>query len=170
MMEDKNHIGWALATGALAIALGLALGVTFSVRTATSWLAFPRFLLSVFFLFVLPGTEIIRWCRLQVSPVEHLTLSVVLGISYVLHLCGFGVDQHRASALFLECGCAARFRKDGAGRHQALSKKIIRRSAEPFPSPRCISRQLAPDVRVPFLLRQLVTDRTRRSHLFTGRA
>ena len=79
-MEDKNHIGWALATGALAIALGLALGVTFSVRTATSWLAFPRFLLSVFFLFVLPGTEIIRWCRLQVSPVEHLTLSVVLGI------------------------------------------------------------------------------------------
>lgn len=79
-MEDKNHIGWALATGALAIALGLALGVTFSVRTATSWLAFPRFLLSVLFLFVLPGTEIIRWCRLQVSPIEHLTLSVVLGI------------------------------------------------------------------------------------------
>src|SRR5436305_15217873 len=80
LVQDKNHTGWALATGALAIAMGLALAITFSVRTATSWHAFPRFLISVLCLFVLPGAEIIRWCRLQLAPLEHLTLSAVLGM------------------------------------------------------------------------------------------
>jgi hypothetical protein len=68
------------ATWALAIAMGLGLAITFSVWTSSSWHAFPRFLVALVFLFILPGSQFVRWCRLQVSPLEHLTLSVVLGM------------------------------------------------------------------------------------------
>jgi ABC-type multidrug transport system fused ATPase/permease subunit len=60
--------------------MGLALWWTFGVWTATSWMAFPRFLVGVAFLFVLPGRLLVRWWRLPLSPVEHITLSALLGM------------------------------------------------------------------------------------------
>jgi hypothetical protein len=80
MIPDKNHIGWTLATGAFVIASGLGLTATFAIWTATSWLEFPQFVIAVAFLFVIPGNQIIRWCRLHLSPLEHITLSAVLGM------------------------------------------------------------------------------------------
>ena len=80
MIEDKNRIGWPVAAGAMIIAIGLGFVWMFAVFTATSWIAFPRFVVATVFLFLLPGGQIVRWCRLHLSTIEHVTLSVVLGM------------------------------------------------------------------------------------------
>jgi hypothetical protein len=69
-----------VATWALAIAMTLYLFFTFAIWTATSWIEFPRFLFAVGILFILPGSQLIRWGQLQVSPLEHILLSAVLGM------------------------------------------------------------------------------------------
>ncbi len=69
-----------LAAAAMGMAIGLSFVWTFAVFTATSWIAFPRFVLATVFLFLLPGWQIVRLCRLQLSTVECVTLSAVLGI------------------------------------------------------------------------------------------
>jgi hypothetical protein len=68
--------------------MGLALWGTFGVWTATSWMAFPRFLIGVAFLFVLPGRLLVRWWGLPLSPVEHITLSALLGMVATCFLYG----------------------------------------------------------------------------------
>ena len=80
MIEHKKRIGWMLAAGAMGMAIGLSFVWTFAVFTATSWTAFPRFVVATVFLFLLPGWQIVRLCRLQLSTVECVTLSAVLGI------------------------------------------------------------------------------------------
>ncbi|HJX52528.1 MAG TPA: hypothetical protein VJ801_07170, partial [Polyangia bacterium] len=80
--------GWPAATAALAVTMGLALWGTFGVWTATSWMAFPRFLVGVAFLFVLPGRLLVRWWGLPLSPVEHITLSALLGMVATCFLYG----------------------------------------------------------------------------------
>jgi hypothetical protein len=80
MIEDKKRIGWMLAAAAMGMAIGLSFVWTFAVFTATSWTAFPRFVVATVFLFLLPGWQIVRLCRLQLSTVERVTLSAVLGI------------------------------------------------------------------------------------------
>ncbi len=69
-----------LAAAAMGMAIGLSFVWTFAVFTATSWTAFPRFVVATVFLFLLPGWQIVRLCRLQLSTVERVTLSAVLGI------------------------------------------------------------------------------------------
>ena len=51
----------------------LWLWATFSIWTASSWLAFPRFLIAVALLFVLPGNLLIRWLRLPLAFLENIT-------------------------------------------------------------------------------------------------
>src|SRR5262249_27314365 len=80
MFQNKSGTGWAVAIGVLALAMVLGLGGTFAVWTATSWLAFPRFLLAVVILFVLPGSQIVCWCGLKLSPIENVTIATVLGM------------------------------------------------------------------------------------------
>src|SRR2546423_1844364 len=80
MIENKNPLGWTIAAGAMILAIGLGFAWMFAVFTATSWTAFPRFVAATVFLFLLPGAQIVRWCRLHLSTIEHLTLSVVLGM------------------------------------------------------------------------------------------
>ena len=80
MIEYKKRFGWMLAAAAMGMAIGLSFVWTFAVFTATSWTAFPRFVLATVFLFLLPGWQIVRLCRLQLSTVERVTLSAVLGI------------------------------------------------------------------------------------------
>ena len=47
-------------TGAIiALGIGLALAITFSRWTASSGLAFPRFVLALVLLFILPGIQIV---------------------------------------------------------------------------------------------------------------
>jgi len=101
MVQYKNQTGWILATWALVIAMGSGLALTFSVWTASSWLAFPRFLIALVFLFVIPGSQLIQWCRLQMSALEHVTLSVLLGmvVTSVLYVVLTWLDV--ASLLYL---------------------------------------------------------------------
>src|SRR5258706_1115786 len=63
-----------------SLILILGLGAIFSIWTATSWLEYPRFLVAAILLFVLPGYTVARWLRLDMSPIERFTLSLVLGM------------------------------------------------------------------------------------------
>lgn len=65
--------------GCAAAAAG-ALWIFFSRWTATSWLSFPHFLVSVAILFVLPGRWVVRRLGLRGAFLEELLLSLVLGM------------------------------------------------------------------------------------------
>jgi hypothetical protein len=64
-------------------------------------MAFPRFLIAVAFLFVLPGRLLIRWWRLPLSPVEHMTSSVLLGMVTTCFLYGATAWLHVPHLLWL---------------------------------------------------------------------
>jgi hypothetical protein len=76
----RARSGWSLVTLALALALALGLSVAFSFWSVDARLSFPRFLLAFAFLFVFPGSRLVRWWRLEVSPLEHALLATVLGM------------------------------------------------------------------------------------------
>jgi hypothetical protein len=65
---------------AAAAGAGAALWATFALWSGTSALAFPRFVLGVIVLFLLPGSFLIRALRLQTSSIEHMTLGIALGM------------------------------------------------------------------------------------------
>lgn len=77
--------GWVCAV--LAAVLTGVLWVLFSRWTATTWLAWPRFLLAVAALFLLPGWLAVRCLKLRARPLETLALSLALGLvlTCVLH-------------------------------------------------------------------------------------
>jgi hypothetical protein len=58
----------------------LGLWLQFSIHTSTTWMEFPRFLVAFVFFFLLPGSLMTRWLKMQMSPVEHFTLSLALGM------------------------------------------------------------------------------------------
>jgi hypothetical protein len=55
MIEDKKPIGWMLAAAAMGMAIGLSFVWTFAVFTATSWTAFPRFVVATVFCSCFPA-------------------------------------------------------------------------------------------------------------------
>lgn len=71
----------AVAAATATIVVLLVYWSVFSVWTATSWLSFPHFLGAVLVLFVLPGSLLSGLFRLDVTPIEHLTLATVLGMA-----------------------------------------------------------------------------------------
>ncbi len=84
----KKSMCWGWICAALAAGLAGGLGLLFGHWTATLWLAWPRFLLAVALLFLLPGWLVFRSLKLAARPLETLALSLALGLilACVLHV------------------------------------------------------------------------------------
>ena len=77
----QNLNGWTLATWTLAAAMALCLFVTFALWTADTFLEAFRFPIAIAVLFLLPGSQIVRWLHLDdVLTLEYVLLSLVLGM------------------------------------------------------------------------------------------
>jgi hypothetical protein len=90
-----------VAGAIIVVGIGLALAITFSWWTASSGLAFPRFVLALVLLFILPGIQIVAWCRLKLTALEHLALGTVLGMVVTCFLYAVFSWLHVASLLYL---------------------------------------------------------------------
>lgn len=71
--------GWTLATLMLAAVMAVCLCLTFALWTTANFLDAIRFPVAITVLYFLPGSQIVRWLRLDVGTLEYLLLSLVLG-------------------------------------------------------------------------------------------
>jgi hypothetical protein len=78
--RDIGPTPWPALAVATIVVIGLGFVWTFAIFTSTSWISFPKFVVATVFLFLLPGGQIVRWCGLHLSTIEHATLSAVLGM------------------------------------------------------------------------------------------
>jgi hypothetical protein len=78
---NKGFAGLPLAVAMLLTAGLVLLTCAFGTWTATSVWSFPRFLLAVLGLIYLPGRLLVQIARVRLTPLEHLTLALVLGMS-----------------------------------------------------------------------------------------
>ena len=81
MRLPQNLNGWTLATWALAAAMALCLFVTFALWTADTFIEAFWFPIAITVLFLVPGSQIVRWLDLDdVFTLEYVLLSLVLGM------------------------------------------------------------------------------------------
>jgi hypothetical protein len=90
-----------VAGAIIGLGIGLALAITFSRWTASSGLAFPQFVLALVLLFIIPGVQIVAWCRLKLTALEHLALGTVLGMVVTCFLYAVFLWLHVPSLLYL---------------------------------------------------------------------
>jgi hypothetical protein len=77
----QNLNGWTLATWVLTAAMALCLFVTFALWTADTFLDAFWFPIAVAVLFLVPGSQIVRWLDLDDAfTLEYVLLSLVLGM------------------------------------------------------------------------------------------
>ena len=81
MRLPQNLNGWTLATWALTAAMALCLVVTFALWTADTFLEAFWFPIAITVLFLVPGSQIVRWLGLDDAfTLEYVLLSLVLGM------------------------------------------------------------------------------------------
>ena len=85
---------WTLRFPHIVLLISCSLSLltaAFGFRTATSIWGFPLFVLGVLFVVYLPGKLVLDVTKVSISPLEDLSLSLVLGMtvsSVLYYLCG----------------------------------------------------------------------------------
>ena len=94
MVTSLRNKEWTLRFPHIVLLISCSLSLltaAFGFRTATSIWGFPLFVLGVLFVVYLPGKLVLDVTKVSISPLEDLSLSLVLGMtvsSVLYYLCG----------------------------------------------------------------------------------
>jgi hypothetical protein len=78
-IRKQSSPGWTLATLILTAVMAVCVFLTFSLWTTSNFLDAFWFPVAITLLYFVPGSQVVRWLRLDVGTLEYLLLSLVLG-------------------------------------------------------------------------------------------